>query len=77
MTDEDYRGADPASTLPASWHRAITARVAQRVPGVQISFATSLEPVAAVPATDDDVADLELREVLASTSFWPSRPKLL
>lgn len=37
-TDEEYRAAHPESPMPASWHRAAIARVAQEVPGLSIVF---------------------------------------
>lgn len=39
-TDADYRRADPEQPWPASWHRAVTARVAQEVPGLAIEYWT-------------------------------------
>lgn len=38
-TDADYKAADPASPFPASWHRAVIARVAQDVPALSIVYA--------------------------------------
>ncbi len=38
-TDADYHRAVPGSAFPASWHRAVIARVAQEVPGLSIAFA--------------------------------------
>ena len=37
-TDEEYHAAHPEIPLPASWHRAAIARVAQEVPGLSIVF---------------------------------------
>ncbi|SDL27345.1 DUF1870 family protein [Streptomyces indicus] len=37
--DEEYRAAHPDMEFPASWHRAVIARVAQEVPAVSIVFA--------------------------------------
>jgi len=37
-TDEEYHAAHPEIPLPASWHRAVIARVAQEVPGLSIVF---------------------------------------
>ncbi|QBP29703.1 helix-turn-helix DNA binding domain protein [Mycobacterium phage Typha] len=41
-TDEDYRrsGSSYAATFPASWHRAVAARVYDAVPQVQITYST-------------------------------------
>jgi len=36
--DEEYHAAHPEIPLPASWHRAVIARVAQEVPGLSIVF---------------------------------------
>lgn len=37
-SDAEYRQAHPEVRFPASWHRAVVARVAQEVPGVSISY---------------------------------------
>lgn len=37
--DTDFRAANPNSTFPASWHRAVVARVALQLPGVGIDYA--------------------------------------
>ncbi|HVK16334.1 MAG TPA: DUF1870 family protein [Fimbriiglobus sp.] len=37
--DAEYRAMHPNSEFPASWHRAVVARVAQEVPGLAIAFA--------------------------------------
>ncbi len=36
--DEEYRLADPNSPYPASWHRAVTGRVALQVPGLRVHY---------------------------------------
>src|SRR5690348_13396099 len=36
--DDDYQAAQPDSEFPASWHRAVVARVAQEVTGLGIRF---------------------------------------
>lgn len=41
-TDADYREADPAGRLPASWHRAAAARARALLPGARVVYA---EPV--------------------------------
>lgn len=38
-TDADYHAAHPDNGFPASWHRAVVARVAQEVPALSIVFA--------------------------------------
>lgn len=38
-TDESYHAAHPEIPFPASWHRAVVARVAQEVPGLPIIYA--------------------------------------
>lgn len=38
-TDADYHAAHPDNDFPASWHRAVVARVAQEVPALSIVFA--------------------------------------
>ncbi|MEU1040620.1 transcriptional regulator [Streptomyces sp. NPDC005907] len=40
--DLEYRAAHPESEYPASWHRAVVARVAQKVPGLSIAYATDV-----------------------------------
>lgn len=37
-TDADFREHQPQADWPASWHRALAARVADEVPGVRIEF---------------------------------------
>jgi len=37
-SDEDFRSAAPGVRWPASWHRAVVARVAQEVPGLVIVY---------------------------------------
>ncbi len=37
-TDGEYRAHHPELTWPASWHRAVVARVAQEVPGLVIGY---------------------------------------
>lgn len=37
-SDEEYHAAHPEITYPASWHRAVVARIAQEVPGLVIEY---------------------------------------
>ena len=37
-TDAEYRTAHPEVDLPASWHRAVVARIALEVPGLAIAY---------------------------------------
>lgn len=37
--DAEYRAAHPEVPFPASWHRAVVARIAQEVPGLTIAYA--------------------------------------
>lgn len=37
-SDDDYRQAHPDAEWPASWHRAVVARIAQEVPGLPIQY---------------------------------------
>lgn len=37
-TDKDYRAHHPDQQWPASWHRAVVARVAHEVPGLTIGY---------------------------------------
>ena len=37
-TDEQYHAAHPDSPYPASWHRAVAARVSREVPGLSIAY---------------------------------------
>ncbi|GAA3267606.1 helix-turn-helix domain-containing protein [Streptomyces lavendulae] len=43
-TDAEYHAANPGSEFPASWHRAVVARVAQEVPGLRIGYPTTEQP---------------------------------
>jgi len=36
--DQEYHAAHPEIPFPASWHRAVVARVAQEVPGLSIVY---------------------------------------
>lgn len=38
-TDEEFAAAQPEAGWPASWHRALCARVADEVPGLRITYA--------------------------------------
>jgi len=38
-TDEEYHTAHPEIPFPATWHRAVVARLAQEVPGLAIAYA--------------------------------------
>ena len=49
--DAEYRAAHPADDWPASWHRAVVARIAQEVPGLSIAFASDVEAGAGNAAT--------------------------
>ena len=42
-TDDEYHAAHPEIPFPASWHRAVIARVAQEVPGLRIAYETEAE----------------------------------
>jgi hypothetical protein len=42
-TDAEYHAAHPEVPFPASWHRAVIARVAQEVPALAIAYADSVE----------------------------------
>lgn len=37
-SDEDYRAHHPEQDWPASWHRALCARLADEVPGLRIAY---------------------------------------
>lgn len=37
-SDEDYRAAEPGEPWPASWHRAVVARIAQEAPALIIAY---------------------------------------
>lgn len=41
--DAEYHKAHPESGYPASWHRAVCARVAQEVPGLSIAYASDVQ----------------------------------
>jgi transcriptional regulator with XRE-family HTH domain len=40
--DEEYHAAHPEIPFPASWHRAVVARVAQEVPTLAIAYASDV-----------------------------------
>lgn len=42
-SDAEYHAAHPDVPFPASWHRAVVARVAQEVPGLGIAYAEQRE----------------------------------
>lgn len=42
-TDEEYHATHPEIPFPASWHRAVIARVAQQVPGLLIAYSSNTE----------------------------------
>lgn len=42
-SDAEYRAAHSEVDLPASWHRAVVARVALEVPGLVIAYARDVE----------------------------------
>lgn len=49
-TDAEYHAAHPEVPFPASWHRAVVARIAQEVPALEIAYAsdaTISEPASA------------------------------
>lgn len=37
--DEEYRAADPGGKWPASWHRAVAARVRDQLPDLRLTYA--------------------------------------
>jgi hypothetical protein len=43
-TDEEYHAAHPEVPFPASWHRAVVARIAQEVPALTIAYPPRQEP---------------------------------
>ncbi|MGW3956236.1 helix-turn-helix domain-containing protein [Streptomyces sp. NPDC004752] len=44
--DPEYHAAHPEIAFPASWHRAVVARVAQEVPALSIAFASDVDTAA-------------------------------
>lgn len=42
-TDAEYHAANPEMPFPASWHRAVVARITQEVPALRIAYAASLD----------------------------------
>lgn len=45
-TDAEYHAAHPEVPFPASWHRAVVARIAQEVPALEIAYASDVTEVA-------------------------------
>jgi len=43
-SDEQYHAAYPEIPFPASWHRAVVARIAQEVPGLAIAYPDERRP---------------------------------
>jgi DNA-binding XRE family transcriptional regulator len=41
-TDDEYHAAHPEIEFPASWHRAVIARIAQEVPALVIAYASDV-----------------------------------
>ncbi|MDF4254651.1 DUF1870 family protein [Streptomyces sp. WMMB303] len=41
--DAEYHTAHPEIPFPASWHRAVIARIAQEVPGLSIAYADAVD----------------------------------
>lgn len=52
-SDEEYHAAHPEIEFPASWHRAVVARIAQEVPALVIDYAPveAADSPGGVPAT--------------------------
>jgi hypothetical protein len=48
-SDEEYHTAHPEITYPASWHRAVIARIAQEVPALVIEYARAVQSPQEVP----------------------------
>ncbi|WP_370381682.1 transcriptional regulator [Catenulispora sp. GAS73] len=71
LHDDDYRSIDPGGTMPASWHRSIAARVADRVPRLRIRFATGSE-LPALKGPLGDPTDRELQEIVEEPE-WQMR----
>lgn len=46
-SDTEYHTAHPEITFPASWHRAVVARIAQEVAALQIAYASDVREHAA------------------------------
>ncbi|MFZ3555100.1 helix-turn-helix domain-containing protein [Streptomyces sp. BH055] len=42
-TDAEYHAGHPESAYPASWHRAVCARIAREVPGIAIAYADAVQ----------------------------------
>ncbi|GAX57263.1 helix-turn-helix domain-containing protein [Streptomyces olivochromogenes] len=41
-SDAEYHAAHPEADFPASWHRAVVARIAQEVPALSIAYADNV-----------------------------------
>lgn len=50
--DAEYRAVHPDLAWPASWHRAVVARVAQEVPALAIAYADEAAAMSQSPAVD-------------------------
>lgn len=51
-SDDDYRAHHPEQPWPASWHRALAARVAHEVPGLTIGYWSDQNPLTSVSYAD-------------------------
>ncbi|MFJ2110578.1 helix-turn-helix domain-containing protein [Streptomyces sp. NPDC087850] len=49
-TDAEYHAAHPEIPYPASWHRAVVARIAQEVPALSMVYAPQVSLPFAAPA---------------------------
>jgi hypothetical protein len=54
-TDEEYHAAHPEVPFPASWHRAVVARIAQEVPALAMAYAPAGPLWPARPGRGDGV----------------------
>ncbi|GAA1011538.1 helix-turn-helix domain-containing protein [Streptomyces thermogriseus] len=63
-TDAEYKATDPSSPFPASWHRAVIARVAQEVPALSIVYASDV-PAREAPASGQGPAAPRRKETTA------------
>lgn len=58
-TDAEYHAAHPEVPFPASWHRAVVARIAQEVPGLAIAYGPQTLAISRRPGTRNDLTGKE------------------
>ncbi|MEP7763922.1 helix-turn-helix domain-containing protein [Sanguibacter sp. 25GB23B1] len=74
--DEEYHAHVPGETRPASWHRAVSARVRQAIPGLRIDFwRTSRAHLRPAPGSTELLASVWVHAgqpyIHEGVEYWP------